>query len=333
MLLTWPLEAFLTMPRRLKIARSRVDAVAASVVQTSLDLTRDVRLAHVEWVLADQRQAVRRDMADDLRALAEIASARAAEGDVPAREADAAEADALAAADEAGRAEIDRTIARARLSALMGWTAGDSTEPVAPEPPTTTPSRAELERIAEASRPDLHAARVEVEAARARVGAERRAVVRVSAVGQSSTQAGATEVNVGPQIVLPIFDQNQGGIARARGELDAAVWRRRALEDRVREEVVVAEARLRQASRSLQTWRETLVAARRRELDAATAEYRLGEQTYVPVLLAANRLQTAELRAVELAAEVWRAHAELERAVGRRLDPTPPLQPTPEREP
>lgn len=316
MLLTWPLESLIGMRRRIDLAHANADVVAQSVVQTALDLTRDARLAHAEWVLAQDRLAVRRQLAVHLDAIATIAEARGAAGDVPLREGDAARVDALAAGDDATRAEQDVAIAELRLRFVMGWSPRAPLHPTAePLADEATPPRARLEEVALASRPDLRAARLAIAAAKARIAFERTAALRLAGVANVQQRS----VTGGAQAELPIMNQNQGGIARARAELDAAAWRHEELRTRVVAEVGEAHALLRRAQASLRIYRDTIVRARERDIEVVTAAYELGEQDYTAVLLAAQRLETARLRDVELVADARRARAELERALGRRL--------------
>jgi cobalt-zinc-cadmium efflux system outer membrane protein len=320
----WPIEAFVTMPKRIKLAKANLDAVAGQVVQTGLDLARDVRLAHVEWLLAEERVQARRDIAEGLQEVAKIAEVRAAAGDIPGSDSDAARGDALVAADEVARAEDDAAIAKTRLFALMAWRFGPDVRPTA-EPPSRValPQGTDFEALAVSSRPDLLSAQHAVEAAGERIGLEKLAVLRLTGIVYSTSGAGGPAgVQGGGELVLPIFNQNQGGIGRARADLEAATWRYHDLRNRIVADVTEAKLRLQQASRSLATYQETIVATREAELAAATASFELGEQSYLPVLLATGRLENAKLREVELGADVRRAVALLERAVGRRLEPS-----------
>lgn len=320
-LLTWPLENLVSMRRRIDIASTDLDAAAESVVQTALDITRDARLAHVEWLLAGDRLRVRRQLAAQADAIAVIAEARGKAGDVALREGDAARADALVAADEAARAEQDVAIAQRRLLVLMGY--GEhalALRPTAGQVPTDDPTqRGDLTRVAIASRPDLRAAQLAIESAGARIGLEKLAVLRFAGVGNLQ----GASITGGVQAELPIANQNQGGIGRARAELEAASWRYRDLRLRIVGEVEDARIRLARALGSLTIYRETIVAARQRDIDVVTAAYELGEQDYAGVLIATQRLEEARLREVELVADLRRARAELERALGRRLATTP----------
>ena len=319
----WPLEAFVTMPRRKRLAKANLDAVAGQTVQTGLDLVRDVRMAHVDWVLAHDRLRVRQQLASGLDEVAKIAEARAAAGDMPPSDADAARGDALVAVDEVARSEADVAIASARLFALLGWRPEGKLDPVAGDPlRARIAGDSDWTTVALASRPDLRSAEHTLEAAGARVGLEKLAILRLSGIVYSTSGGGGpTGVQGGGEVSLPIFDQNQAGVGRAEAELEAAAWRYQDVRNRVVAEVTEGELRLEQASRSLERYRETIVAVRQLELTAATASFDLGEQTYVPVLVSAGRLETAKLREVELAADMRRATALLERAVGRRIQP------------
>ncbi len=323
-LLTWPIENLVTMPRRIKVARTNLDVVAAQVVQIGVDLARDVKLAHADWALAHDRLAVRGSLAADFAAIATIVRARANGGDVPVTEAEIAEADARLASDEVARARDEVAIAGSRLEARLGGVSLRAANPSAMAPATIAAHASSAGEAWAASardtRPDLRAAQLALETAGARVGLERAAVLNLAGVGYGVGPA----FTGGVQGELPIASQNQLGVGRARAQLEAARWRVVELRQRVDAEVTQARTQLDGALRSWRLYDDEVVAARTRDLAAATAQYDLGESDYAAVLLSAQRLETTRLRMIELAADVRRAHAELERAVGRRLGASPP---------
>jgi cobalt-zinc-cadmium efflux system outer membrane protein len=316
-LLTWPLENLVFMRRRIELASTELDAITESVVQTALDLTRDARVAHAEWLLAEDRLVVRRLLAAQADEIAAIAEARGKAGEVALREGDAARADALVAADEATRAQEDLTIAKRRMQVLLGYgeVALELRSSAAELPDDDAGTRDDLAAIALDSRPDLRAAQLAIEAAGTRVRLEKLAVLRFAGVANVQ----GASITGGIQAELPIANQNQGGIGRARAALEAASWRYQALRLRIVGEVDDARLQLSRALASLRTYRETIVAARQRDIHVVTAAYELGEQDYASVLIASRQLETARLREVELRADVRRARADLERALGRRL--------------
>lgn len=316
-LLTWPIETLATMPGRAKLARLRQAASADAVVIASLDLTRDARLAHANWVLAHERLALRAALEGERSQLLAISEAQASLGALSEAEAETVRAEAAIAADELGRARTDVALAESQLRSVIGWGLEDIALTVAPEPLDALPASplARAQAAASERRPELDAARLEVELAHVQLQLERAAIFNLAAVGQLQGSA----LQLGPQSSLPIFDQNQAGRGRARATLAAAGWRQRALRERIAGEVREAHARFEQALRSHERYRDEIVGSRERTLASARRTYELGDGDFAGVLLAEQNLDLARLRLVELGADARRAHAELERALGDRL--------------
>jgi cobalt-zinc-cadmium efflux system outer membrane protein len=324
-LLIWPIEALAIAPGRVKAARRKRDASAAGIVQASLDLSRDVRLAHADWVLAHERVVLRTELAAQRHEFLTIVAAQASFGDVSESDTETARAEAALADDELARAEQERAIAESRLRTLMGYGLEELALGVPDEPLDALPGSplASLSERAEQERPDLQAAVLELERAQAQLRLERAALFNLSAVSQSVGPAWF----LGMQATLPIFDQNQAGRARARAEIEAAKWRRRALRERIAGEVREAHVRFEMASSSHKRYLDELVGSRERAAAAARDAFELGEVDYTVVLLAEQNLDAARLRLAELGADVRRAHAELERALGGRLSASTEAQP------
>jgi cobalt-zinc-cadmium efflux system outer membrane protein len=307
------------MPGRIAVARRQLAGTEVALIQVSLDLARDVRLAHADWVLAHARLELREAMASQSAELLAIATARSEFGELSELDRETARAVAATAVDELERARTDLALAESRLRTRLGWGLDapfSGPLKVQDEPLTALPGAPLVQLEGEAqSRPAFEAAQLEVDRAQTQLRLERAAMVNVAAVGQTN----GPKLQLGPQLVLPIFDQNQAGRARARAALDAARWRQRALRERVVAEVREAHAVFEQASTSQRRYEAEIVDSRARALAAATESYELGEHDFAPVLLAADQLAVAQLRLAELEAEVRRAHANLERALGGRL--------------
>jgi cobalt-zinc-cadmium efflux system outer membrane protein len=120
-------------------------------------------------------------------------------------------------------------------------------------------------------------------------------------------------------VTLPIFNQNQGLIARAEAEVERAVSQQRTLHDRIIMEVEQAQVRVEQAALEYkvletQVRPEVELAIRRAEI-----AYREGDTPFVVVLQTSRQLIDMKLRRVQLEADLQRSWAELERSVGRKL--------------
>ncbi|MBI5515014.1 MAG: TolC family protein [Deltaproteobacteria bacterium] len=323
--LAWPIDALWQRPRRVEAARLDVERVARGLVQSGLDVARDARVAHAEVVLAVARARLRAETASATRAIAELTAVRLRTGDVGDPEAAATRVEAGAAMEQAARAGADAAVARARLRQLLGlMDLPDDLAMVTPADETSEPQGATaLVATALAARPDVRAAELALEAAGARAGWERSRVFAVALRADGfapSASANVTEYagRIGPQLTLPIFNQNQGGVGRAEAEAERAAWRIVAVRQQVITEVTAARAQLAQARAALGPWRADVLPAAEEVVRGATQAFAQGEVSYLVVLDATRRLLDARLREAELLADVRRAAAQLDRSTGGR---------------
>lgn len=327
--LTWPLEVLRQRPRRMAAARIDAERLAQRLVQSGLDLVRDVRLAHAELVLAEEQERLTA-LARSLKGrIAGIGEARLRLGDVSAMEATAARLDAARADAEAARSGHAVEAARDRLRTLLGL-AGE--EPpfasVAGSLPPEGPAElSALLRQALVARPDLRAAELGVEAAAERAGLARSEVATLSGI-LDANGAGKEGFELGPGLALelPFFGRNRGRVERARAELDHEAKRYAAARQRIDLEVRQARTALVEARDALALWRERLVPAFEENAGRAESALAAGEVSTLAVLLARGLLVDARIRAAEAAAGVRRAAAGLDHGVGRSLErvPAPP---------
>ncbi len=321
-----PLSALVQRPARVKTARRDVERVAHSLVQTGLDLIRDVRVAHAEALAAGERAQAREALQKLWTASEQLARARADAGDASRLEFDAIHGEALLAADMVARAGQDAEAARLRLRMLLGVASEampDATALAASVGAGPTQDTATLVREALAARPDLRAAELAVEAAGARVGLERarifQALLRFD--GQLDTAGFHPSIGV-HQLEIPVFNWNPGGRGRAKAELERTMWRYAALRQQIVAEVATAALQARQAADSLARWRGDLLQTLERNVSAATSAFQAGSESYVIVLDATRRLQDARLREIDLRTDLRRAVAQLGRSVGRQVPVT-----------
>ena len=170
-----------------------------------------------------------------------------------------------------------------------------------------------------ASRPDVRAAELAIEAAGARLGWERSRVLAITAVLDANGK-GTEGFEMGPGIDagLPIFNRNQGGTTRAQAELQRASGLYLAARQRVATEVRAAVAQYRQAFVAAAEWRKTVLEPLEEQVQVADRAFNEGEVAYLFVIEMNRRLTDARLRTREAEADIARALARLERAVGRR---------------
>lgn len=317
--LRWSAEVLWERPRRVAGARLAANAAAERLVQSGLDLVAAVRVAHADLALQTDRERILRDAATLLARIDALTQTRLRAGDIGELEARAASVDAARARQDVERAAHDITIARERLRQAIGLSSDVAlTIGTAAAPLAACAAPADLLREALAARPDIRAAELTVEAATARLGWERSRVLSLTAVLDANGQ-GRDGFEAGPGIdfSLPIFNRNQGGRARAHAELQRAAAAYVAVQQQVALELRESSAQLAQARQSSDAWRSTIVGPLETNLTAAERSFAQGDTSYLFVLENSRRLIDARLRARELEADQQRAHARVERALGR----------------
>jgi outer membrane protein, heavy metal efflux system len=313
-----PIESLWQMPSRIEAATAELEASADTLLQLVLDTERTVRSAHADVLLAVRRIVVLQRTADAWGQSVELADARASSGDIAPAEADALRAEWLLASDAVQRAQHEVNIARARLMTLLGATTlpelAGSPLPLGPKE-----DLASLQALALKQRPELSAAALSVNAAAARASWERSRVFSIflSIDGQAPVGGFAPQFAPGLQAELPIFSQNQGSIGRADAQVVRATHRYAATRLTVLQEVATSQAALLRATASLEA-AHRIAALLENAREASARAFQNGDQSYVVVVDALRRTTDAQLRELEIEAELRRAEAEFLRAIGGR---------------
>ncbi len=224
--LTWPIEALWQRPRRVAAAQADMGRLAERLVQSGLDLVRDVRLAYADALLDEERVRLAAESRDVRERIAAIAEVQLRVGDISALEAASVQVEAARARDEAGRAVRISESSHDRLRTLLGVAGG------APAPGLVlTPaarSRANLPDLdallqeALAARPELRALEIAIETAGKRAGLAKSEILTLSAIlDANGNGTEGFEMGPGLAVEIPIFNRQQGRVTRAQAELEA----------------------------------------------------------------------------------------------------------------
>jgi cobalt-zinc-cadmium efflux system outer membrane protein len=124
---------------------------------------------------------------------------------------------------------------------------------------------------------------------------------------------------IGPafQIGLPLFDRNQGEIAKAEARIKVAREQQRALLDAVSAEVGAASARLSAARKTVEYYRDEVLPLRAHIVALAQRQYNQMQLGVFELLRAKKSETEARRQAIEALRDYWRARVDLEQAVGR----------------
>ncbi len=314
-----PIESYLLRPARVDIANREYRRVGVQLVQNGLNLCRDVRVAYVDWALA-QRQAELAAEAKTIRdSISQLTTKRLDQGDISELETIAAKVDSLNAKASLRVQQNAVNIAEARVATLIGLP--DLSQPLSPgplpEPTFPAQSEEELVQQAIASRPDLQAARWSVAAARQRSSLSRWQWLRLDGILDVRSGEGYTRTGSGLRLDVPIFNRNQGGILRADWELNAALHNHDAISDQIIQDVRTAYRQLHQAYENLTILQRDVEPTLVEALGIAQKGFEDGGADYLLVLQTTSQYLTARGQVLDQQAACSRAFAELERSVGR----------------
>jgi cobalt-zinc-cadmium efflux system outer membrane protein len=331
-----PIEAIWLRPIRVKSAAREANRTTERLTQAGLDLMRDVRQAYADVVLAKERVRVAGEAVKLRGRISELAEKRLKAGDISPQEAATARIDALQAEQDATRIGYDVPVAEERLRNLMGIGPLRGPLPLDPTPP---PACREfdvdsLTRDAMATRPDALAAAEAVAAAEARLKFAKLGWVRLLGIADA-TSGRATGHEFGPALrfTVPLFNWNQGNIARAQAELERAVRNQQTVAYQIILDVQRAYLQYRQSCAELGVLLDKVRPEVEGNVRRAQAAYQEGNVAIFVVLEATRQLLDNYLREAVLHGDLRRFLAELERSIGRRL-PTakqdqPPALPAP----
>ena len=260
----FPLEALWVRPQRVEAAQHTLKQAVELLVQHGLNLIRDVKVAFANVLLAEQRLALTLKNTEILRQIARITESRWQAGEISELDAGTSRIDALQADEQIQQLTHEVDLIREQFRVLIGLGFEDDSL-VLQSPsflPATQWSAEDLLTDALATRPDLRAAELELEGAGIRVGlAHKELFVLTGIYRAKQTATNPFNSRPGIQFTIPLFNQNQGGIALAEATLGVAVRRYVTVRDQIALEVRQAHTRWLQTLSSVHNWGQRILPA------------------------------------------------------------------------
>lgn len=327
------LNVFL-IPARRKIAAARLDQAAAHIADEVLSLAARTGSAFYACQAAQQTLELRQSIADAASASLDVATRLHEAGNTTELDYYAQRAQAARAAVELANARADAQDTREQLNALMGawgpqvqWKISGR---LADLPPDEIRPEG-LETLAIQRRLDLAAARQELIAQARAYGftVDMRYFAQAD-LGVEAERETDGQWRIGPSLALPIplFDQGQAAIPRAAAVLRQSRQRYAALAVDIRSQVRATRARMFNARATAQFFHDEVLPTQQKYLEQAQLHYN-GMFVSVFQLLQAKREQIdAGGQYIQALRMYWTSRAELERAVGGRLPPGEPVNPS-----
>ena len=321
-LLDFPLESLWLRPIRVKSATREAARVADRLAQGGLDLIRDLRQSYADVLLAHARLSVAREGVKLRGRVAELAQKRLEAGDISLAEAATARIDSFQAQQDLARVEFDVPVAEERLRNLMGTGPLRGSLPLDPlKPPGPLQiDPDELTDEAMTNRPDALAAAEAVDAALARLRFAKIGWVRLlGVIDSTSGRKSGHELGPGLRFTVPVFNVNQGNIARAEAELERARRNQETVAYQIILDVQRSNLQFQQAHAELAVLQTKVRPEVEAAISRAQVAYQEGHITIFVVLETTRQLLDTHLLEARLRADLRRFWAELERSVGRRL--------------
>ena len=316
-----PVDALWSRPRRVAASQAAYDQLAESLIQNGLNTVRDARLAHADLLLAKSREQAGERIAALRSRIVDLTNSRLRAGDIGELEAMAARTEAATAGEQRVRLKHDVLIAWERLRIVLGLSTDRTSIEISQDAVDAVPPPDVSDLLGKAMefRPDLRAAELATTAAAKRAGWVRARFYVVTAQ-LSSKVIGTSGLLTGPGLIaeIPIFNRNQGLIARADADVEAASRQYLNLKQRVAFEVYEARQLLVQAQDLLNQLHQQVLPQLRQAAALAEQQYQQGDVAYLFVLEQSRGLVDAELRLADAEAGVLRGKAQLERSVGTK---------------
>jgi len=310
--------AILQTPTRAAAADQRLRAACAQVVTTAIDVVAEVQRSYARVQALDTEAPVLAAQVQVAQRLAELGRARLAAGDATQLEVAEIEAVRVQVEVEAAGRGRERAAERLRLLRLLGAPGGEQTFALTPwaAPPHLAASERQLIAVALQRRPELAAARAEVEALGDDLELAGLSWLAGARFGAAFEREDVASVGPAVALPLPVFDDGQARQDRVRAELVGARHRATARGREVVEAVRVAVTDAGVAAARLARVNDELLPLQQRRWTLAEAAWRAGEGEVGAVLRAEQELRAAEGTLLLLQRDVWVARIELERAVG-----------------
>jgi outer membrane protein, heavy metal efflux system len=335
--LTVPLDLNGRREGRVGVAERDLRIKHALVQDRERRLAADVRMKAGEVLAARRNLAVADDLLLATREALGLVQNRIREGASPALDENLmlVEVNRLDASRQLSASRVE--IASLQLKALAGMPPdaplqlrGDLTAPPSP------PDVAEAVPATVGVRPDLEMARADVARALASVRKEQAegrwdASLNVGYQRQNVgfdlnglTASGAIRpiqdvfhyFGAGVSIILPVRNQNQGNIAAARADVQAAERRLQFMELTAQQEVSAAMAQYAAARRSLAIYERGVRDVARRNLDVVRQTYELGRVSLMDVIAEQRRYIEVENGYTDVLKQVYDAVVDIRRALG-----------------
>lgn len=273
--------------KRTKVAQQDVEVTESALQDTIRQLKLELRDRYCAVVLAKAQRELAQQILSQFDEIIRLNEVRFRQGEVSGLELARVQTERLRFFNDSVAAELQLKNAKASLLELLG-VSNMATEFDVMEKLEFKPLQAQLETLGEEAvraRPDLLAERQRVERDRRQLTlAKAQAIPNITPFFGYKRDFGANTMTFGVSIPLPLFNRNQGGIARAGVQVTQQQYELERTELSVRRDVQQVYQTVVAQERRVRALESTYLASAQKARDIAQASYRLGALDLVAFL-------------------------------------------------
>ena len=307
--------------RRLQAARDQTAVTRAQVADAERSLAFDVGQQFVSVLLAESTLQFAQENLKDFQGTVDIAQAQYNAGAISEGDFLKIKLQLLQFQTDVSSARLAKVQALVGLRQLLGYDAAPANYDVVGDL-AYQPLKGNLEDFqarAIRERPDLQAARLGVTAAQSQVLlAQANAKVDVSGTYDFTHTAGQNSASIFASFDLPIFNRNQGEIARTRYALTHAQEAQQSASDTVMSDVASAYEAVRSNDEIVQLYNSEYLKQAQDSRDISEYAYKRGAASLLDFLDAERSYRAAQLAYRQALASYMTALEQLKQAVGTR---------------
>jgi cobalt-zinc-cadmium efflux system outer membrane protein len=318
-----PIDVLWQRPYRVAVAELDAQKLAENLVQNGLELVREVRITYNDLVLTQEKMRLLEEDAQLKTEMAELDKIRSESGEISELVASTSYIDSLQMKDELKELSMQIEILRQQLNNLLGITSSDDIMFVIVPPdnePICVESVDELIETALVCRPELRAAELAIEVSGQRIGWEKSKIYNFIAVlDGDDTDDDSFTVRPGFSVEIPIFNQNDPAIERARAQLEQSACQYEAVRQKIILEVRQAYTGYVSIEEQINYWNNDVIPSLKKAAHQMQKSYEAGDVSYISVLKAQQKLNNAQIHLSDLSAGLQHSKAELNYCVGTKV--------------
>lgn len=315
------------MPFKRRVATSEYDAVKLRVTDAVLGFILEVKKAYYSAQASEQVRELQKTALEASEAAVELADRQQKAGTLKALDLSIERAAYEEAKLSYEKSKADALLAREPLNRLMGlagedaalWKINSSLKDL----PESDPKLENLETRALSERLDLAAIRQQTKTFERSLTATRLGIIPRAEVGFNTEKEIDGGRITGPtwNVEVPVWDQQLAKGSRGKAQWRQSRFSETAYEIKVRSEVREAMTNLQKARTAAESYRDKIIPEREKIIELFLRQYNFMLSGIYQLLDAKQKEVFARQEYIESLRDYWSSLAELERAVGGKLEP------------